>query len=76
MPKVRLPFRQARKNEEKEQGELMDEPRNEGGIEEGEQSQPADFSPCISFMYLNLPHIYSYVNAGCVPAGDRIGVLH
>lgn len=24
---------------------------------------------------MNFPHIYSYVNAGCVPAGDRIGVL-
>lgn len=45
MPEVRLPFRQVRKNEEKEQGELMDEPRNEGGIVEGEQSQPAGFSP-------------------------------
>lgn len=75
MPEVRLPFRQVRKNEEKEKGELMDELRNEGGIVEGEQSQPADPPPWISFMYLNFPYIYSYVNAGCVPAGDRIGVL-
>lgn len=45
MPEVRLPFRQVRKNEEKEKGELMDEPRNEGGIVEGEQSQPADPPP-------------------------------
>lgn len=40
-----------RKNEENEKGELKTEPRNDGGIVEGEQSQPADFSPCISFMY-------------------------
>lgn len=31
--------------------------------------------PCIPFIYLSFPHIYSYVNVGCVPAKNHIGVL-
>lgn len=30
--------------------------------------------PCFPFIYLIFPHIYSYVNAGCVPAENHIGV--
>ena len=32
------------------------------------------FSPCRPFIYVIFPDIYSYVNAGCVAAGNHIGV--
>lgn len=61
MPEVRLPFRQVRKNEEKEKGELMDELRNEGGIVEGEQSQPADPPPPLNFIHVFEFPLYLFI---------------
>lgn len=71
-------FETSERNEGKEEGELMDEPRNEGrnlgkmkaAENSGRRAKPACcliFNRIILGFFFNLfPHIYLYVYAGCV----------
>lgn len=79
----------SKESEEKEKGGIIDVLRNvginlrkieaaENGRGRGKGARCLIFNriifPCFPFIYLIFPHIYSYVNAGCVPAENHIGV--